>query len=112
MAIPIDRERVRDSLKEWASEEDQRRLWLSDGANGAEVSSFVEARESLFTDTGLALDLDRGRIVFDSTADAMLKKLDMLISQIDANQAPNQIIADDQMREVRQLASTLLRLVR
>ncbi|MGE4409744.1 MAG: hypothetical protein AB7D33_04130 [Sphingobium sp.] len=109
MAIPIDRESVRAALAEWASEGEQRRLWLSDGANGAEVSSFSEARESLFTDTGI--DLDRGHVVFDATADAKLKKLDALISQIDANREPSQIIADPQMREIRVLASSLLDLI-
>jgi hypothetical protein len=111
MGIPIDRARVRDSLAEWASEDEQRRLWLSDGANGAEVSSFSEAWEGLFTDTGLGSDLDRGRVVFNASTDAMLQKLDTLISRIDAERTPDQIIADIKMREVRLLAASLLPLI-
>jgi len=111
MVTSITRHSVRDLLEEWASENEQRRLWLSDGANGAEVSSFTEACEGLLTDTGFGDELDRGRLVFDPSADAMLKKLRALMSVIDADRAPHQIIADPQMHEVRLLASQLLVLI-
>ena len=57
----VDSQSVRDALRELGSVEEQRRLWLSTGSNGAEVSSFSEAVEQLYTDTGLsdALICDR-----------------------------------------------------
>ena len=61
---------VIESLRELASEDEQRRLWLSDGTNGADVSSFIEAQAGLFNDSGLGDRLERGEAVFgDGRAD-------------------------------------------
>jgi|APFEC2959095171_1045051.scaffolds.fasta_scaffold09428_1 hypothetical protein len=111
MPFIVDPQRVRDVLQEWASESEQRRLWLSDGANGSEISSFIEAREGLFTDTGLGSELDKRRTVFNVQADALLVELDTVLSKIDAYRRPNEIIADDKMEAVRVLADRLLHLI-
>ena len=111
MPFTVDPQRVRDVLEEWASESEQRRLWLSDGANGSEVSSFAEARECLFTDTGLACELDKRRTVFNSQANALLVELDAALSKIDGDRRPSEIIADGKMEAVRLLAGRLLHLI-
>jgi hypothetical protein len=111
MPFAVDPQRVRDVLEEWASESEQRRLWLSDGSNGSEVSSFVEACEGLFTDTGLGRELDRRRTVFNFQADALLVELAVALSKIDANRRPSEIIADGNMEAVRLLAGRLLDLI-
>lgn len=104
----IDRNRVIEVLEEWSSIEEQRRLWLSDGANGAEVSSFIEAWETLFTDTGLWHDLENGRSVFGDPIDSELKRFDSLIARIDYARAPREVIEDEAMHEVRSTARGLL----
>jgi vacuolar-type H+-ATPase subunit E/Vma4 len=108
MDRPTNMDRIRDLLREWASEQEQRRLWLSEGLNGAEVSSFSEARECLLTDTGFGLEKDRGRAVVDNEFTAMLRRFEELLATIDENRAPNDIIADPKMRDVRLLAKQLL----
>lgn len=112
MGTEIDRERIIDALEEWSSEAEQQRLWLSTGENGAEVSSFNEAREQLFTDTRLGDQLDRSRRVFGDPVDEGLSKLHALIGRIDAYRSPAEIISDARMGEVRALAARLIEQLR
>lgn len=57
------------ALEELSREDEQRRLWLSTGENGAAISSFAEAICQLFDDSGLSDELDwswrqeRGRAI-------------------------------------------------
>ena len=62
-------ELVEDALRELADESDQRRLWLSSGEHGAEVSSVTECISKLWDDGGLGEVLDRGDVVY--TAEIM-----------------------------------------
>ncbi|BAV64627.1 hypothetical protein [Sphingobium cloacae] len=111
MASEIDSNRIITSLKEWASESEQARLWLSTGKNGAEVSSFVEAQEQLFTDTGLGDELEKRRPVFSDAIDDQLRFFSDMLSNIDSNRTPLEIIHDDRMSEVRAAAQRLLTLI-
>ena len=98
-------------LEEWSSKGEQLRLWLSDGANGAEISSFIEAREQLFSDSGLGDELDRGRSVFGEPGDGLLRTFDKQLGKIESNRTPYAIIDDPRMAEIRTSARLLLDLV-
>ncbi len=60
---------------------------LSDGSNSQDVSSFVEAFEQLFTDTGLWDSLLLGKTGLGEEAENHLKSLDVLLRKVDARQA-------------------------
>ena len=119
LTISIDR--IIDSLQELSDQDEQRRLWLSTGANGAEVSSFVEAVERLFTDSGLSYELERAsrakrggrdpgpdQPVFDERTDSLFGRLLWLTTKIDANRPPHELIDDPVMEQIRVQASDLL----
>lgn len=98
-------------LEHWASEEEQRRTWLSDGSDGLEVSSYNEALETLFSDGDVSRDLEQGRTVFSISIDFKLKELERLIMQIDGQRLPQEVLADPKMIGARRLASELLDLI-
>lgn len=97
------------ALEEMSNEKEQRRLWLGENSDGTEMSSFVEARECLFTDSGLGLELDKGRVVFDEPIDGLLIELDAMLARLeDLDDA--EIIAHQLMVQVRKLSAKLLAL--
>ena len=107
----IDRQSVHDALRELSDRELQRRLWLSDGSGDSEVSSFAEAVEQLFTDTGLADSLHAGGTGLGAEADAALGELKMAVRKVGARHGPLQTIDDPAMAKVRTIASRLLGLL-
>lgn len=110
------------SLKELSDITEQKRLWVSSGANGAEFSSFVEAIERLFSDSGLLHELHRGwrakrggraetvqqPPVFNKRIDSLFERLHWLASKVDESLAPESLIALPEMEQVRCQASELL----
>lgn len=106
---PIKRTSVIESLRELSDRSTQRRLWLSSGAS--EVSSFAEAVEQLFTDTGLGDALDKGQTGLGALAEAALSKLDSALRKVDRSMGPDRLIDSPQMAAVRALASAALTLV-
>ena len=121
-SFEVNIDRILDALRELSDELEQRRLWLSSGAGGAEISSFTEAVEALFTDSGLSHSLEQewrsargGRAefgvikpVFDKRTDSLLERLDWLISKVDLGLAPAKLIDSAEMKQVRSQASDLL----
>lgn len=103
---PADRvlhRHVEEALLELADEDSQRRLWLSTGAAGAEVSSFDECMAYLLDDSGLADALDKGS-VYGAETDAFLRKLAHLSKRMDGQRPPEEVIADPLMTTMRLLA--------
>jgi hypothetical protein len=109
--LNLDRGSICVSLRELSDLELQKQLWLSDGSNSQDVSSFVEAVEQLFTDTGLLDSLLLGETGFGEEAENHLKSLDVLLRKVDARQAPIGIINDPKMEQVRALAKRILNML-
>jgi len=102
---------IRKCLNELSDIKLQRRLWLSDGADGVDVSSFAEAVEQLFTDTGLAGLLQDGATGFEDETDAAFSALQLALRRVDARGGPARTIDDPAMTEVRAIAKYLLKLL-
>lgn len=109
--LKLDRDSICVSLRELSDLKLQKQLWLSDGSNNEDVSSFVEAVEQLFTDTGLWDCLLRGETGFGEEAEIHLSSLNALLKKIDARQAPMGIIDDPKMEQVRALAKRILNML-
>jgi len=107
----VNRHAVQDAIRELSDRELQRRLWLSDGSGGSQVSSFIEAGERLFTDSGLAHALQAGKTVFGIEADAALGELDFALRKVDYKHGPSRTMDDPAMTEVRTIAARLLGLL-
>lgn len=105
--VPVNFESVRESLEELASRDIQERRWT---ASEGEVSSFVEAVEGLFDDSGLGLALERDQDTFDPRARALFTELDKSIAALDPYAPPADLINDERMGDVRRLAHDLLQL--
>ena len=101
--------RVRECLGEFARIEQQRERWLRTGADGSEVSSFVDCQCGLFDDSGLGLAIDRGECPYPRPVMEKLRKLDQLLKSIDWEQDEEAIISSPGMVPVRSLASEILR---
>ena len=107
----IDRQSVYDAVSELSSIESQKRLWLSTGADNSDVSSFSEAVEQLYTDTGLSDSLHRGTTGFSEGVNDLLVKLEGMLKRVDVRQGPLHTINDPMMNEVRETAGNLLRML-
>lgn len=94
-----------ESLNELASEQIQKARWMS---GGSEMSSFIEAVEQLFTDSGLEDALRKGETGYPNEVDFLLKQLDQLISKIDGGRTPDEIINDPSMQEIRNKSREIL----
>jgi hypothetical protein len=103
-------EHVEGALRELADEHEQRRLWLSTGADG-EVSSPTECVCRLFDDSGLGDELERDRVVYTPGIDGRLTLLRKAMKRIDADRHPQALIDDPGMAEVRDLAAEVLTLL-
>jgi hypothetical protein len=101
-------ETVRNALVELADAEYQQRVWSGESAEN-EMSSFDEAVERLFGDSGLGLALDRTDPVYGSQIDDEFRRLDHLVGRIDGARSPSEILRDPLLSEVRTLASEILR---
>lgn len=108
----IDRQAVYEALRELSSIDEQRRLWLSTGANHSEVSSFSEVVEQLFTDTGLGETLDGGNTGYSQTVVEQLKQLRTLLKTVDCRHGPLGTINDPAMATVRELTTEILQMIR
>ena len=107
----IDRQSVCDALRELGSIDEQNRLWLSSGANGAEVSSFAEAVEQLYTDTGLAEALGCGRTGMSQDLNERFRKLREMLKTVNYRHGPSRTIDDPAMIDVRYLANEIFQVL-
>jgi hypothetical protein len=105
----LGKEIIIESLRELSSEDLQTRRWLSDGST--DVSSFTEAVEQLFTDSGLQDALKKGKTGYSPDVDVHLRELDALLSEIDGRRDPSSIIADPAMAPIRKKSIKILELI-
>jgi len=97
-----------ENLRELASEELQRKLWVHGNEN--QMSSFTEAICGIFDDARLTRALDTGYLEDNFSVEICqkVKKLDKLISQIPEDLPPEKIIKHPKMNAVRELSDELL----
>ena len=107
----IDRQSVYEALHELANVDEQKRLWLSDGTNGAEVSSFSEAVEQLYTDTGLSDALACNLTGLSQGLNDRFKKLAELLRTVKHRNGPSLTIDDPVMVDVRLLSNEILQIM-
>ena len=96
-----------EALSDVADGPYQTRLWQ---ASEGEVSTFDEALESIFGDTGIGRDLDKGSQVYNPDIDACLLRLDtQMVNLGEASDGdPRIILASDEIVAIRQLAAEIL----
>ncbi len=99
-------EQVRSALQELADEPCQRRLWT--GRVAGEMSSFVECVSRLYDDSGLDFAFERDERVFGPPVDDDLRALARLVSRVNADQHPDDLIDDPAMERVRKSAGAIL----
>lgn len=109
--MDVNHDHIEDSLRELADEREQRRLWLSDGSGGRDVSSFQECACHLFDDSGLGDALDRPGIVYTQPIDDRLTLLRLALRRIDSRRSPGALLDDPALDAVRASASEILRLL-
>lgn len=107
----VNRKLVLDALLELTDAQAQRRRWLSDGRESKEVSSFVEAVERLFSDSGLSSALKKGTAGFGREFDDILAQLDAQLDKIDDSKAPEEILNHPALPRIRELAGKAMRLL-
>jgi hypothetical protein len=105
----INRELILDSLKQLSDRPMQESLWM--GKIPSQQSSFEEAVECLFTDTGLSDALTRGASGFSSEIERKLLELERWLMKVEARRGPMKVINDPAMIRVRELASEILHLL-
>jgi hypothetical protein len=108
----VSRRTACEALRVLSDADDQRRLWLSDGFSGADVSSFTETVAQLFDDTGLIDELSNERNSLPAELVAILLHLDWAIDRVDARGSVQSLIDDPAMEDVRQIAARALRTMR
>jgi hypothetical protein len=107
----INKKLILECLQELSDRDTQLRLWLSDGKNNRDVSSFIEACEGLFGDSYLNEVLAKGYTGFGIEAENVLLQLHDLIHKIDGYTDPQELIDSENLVRVRALASMALRLI-
>ncbi len=96
---------IRKALQELSSAEIQRAIWLPN--TPGQMSSYTEAIECLFTDSGLNLALAKNEIASAEVLQ-ILRELDHATSSFDRSRGPAEIIADPQFVIISGLCSKLL----
>ena len=106
--MSINKEILRWSLEELASEEEQKRLWL--GLSKDVMSSFEEAWCGVFDDSGLARFMEKGLVEIEhgDQIAQMVSHLHSLLKKLPVNAPPIEIISHPLMGEVRKACSRLL----
>lgn len=100
----VDLKILFDALIELGDLDVQRKLWLP---GGQEMSSFADAVERMFTDSGLGSAIDLGGVVFSAEIDHDIILLRKLLSQIDRNHGPQRLIYDKSMPLIREKAISI-----
>jgi hypothetical protein len=98
---------VREALSELSDVQYQRRVWT--GQSEREMSSFIEAVEYLYTDSGLSDALDRGEPVFGTAIDDRLRDLGDALQKLNTNRSEIELIDDPAMQPIRDSAAAILR---
>lgn len=102
----INNEMIVEGLRELSNKDLQKKLWLSNGS--ADVSSFVEVVEHLFTDSGLSDALNEEDTGLPREIEKDIKELAKSLDSIDGNRQPIEIIEDTKMSDIRRRVARLL----
>jgi|SRR6185503_3738549 len=102
----LSKDLIVESLEELSDRELQLKLWLSDGST--DVSSFDEAVEQLFTDSGLVGALEKGRTGYSIEVEDDFRRLNEQLKRIDRNRDLAEIISSSDMELVRKSAAEIL----
>lgn len=94
---------ILECLKELSDRQRQEVLWTGKIPN--QQSSFEEAVESLFTDSGLGDELRKGTTGFSTEVETKLRELERQLANVDAKGGPTRVINDSAMSRVRELAA-------
>lgn len=105
----LNRNLILECLKELADRQLQENLWLGRIQN--QQSSFEEAVEGLFTDSGLGDELRKGETGFSFEVETKLRELEYQLAKVEARGGPTRVINDPEMSHVRALASVALELI-
>jgi hypothetical protein len=106
----INRSRILECLEELSNRQLQENLWM--GKIPSKQSSFVEAVEGLFTDSGLSDELSSGRSGVSKEAELKLRELEDQVARVHAKGGPASVISDPAMPRVRELAVGVLELLK
>jgi hypothetical protein len=104
----VNKKMIVEGLRELSDRAEQRRLWLS---TGGEVSSFTEAVEGLYTDSGLTFALERRTTGLGTMAEDALLDLSAALRKVDRRLDPETLIETEAMARVRRLAESALSLL-
>jgi predicted lipoprotein len=107
--ISVDKKLIIEALTELSDKNRQKEVWLSEGTEL--TSSFVEAVETLFTDSGLSDALQNDASVYPPGIMAALKELSDALSAFDSKTHPLEIIDDPEFSEIRTSCKKILQLI-
>lgn len=96
---------VIESLEELSDMDLQLKLWRSPGG---QVSSYVEAVEQLFTDSGLSLLLHKNKTGLGSNCEKLLTELEGKLSSVKRTESAEALISSREMEAVRSKATEAL----
>jgi len=105
-----NRNLILECLKELSDRQLQENLWMGRIPN--QQSSFEEAVEGLFTDSGLGDELNKGTTGFSTEVETKLHELERQLGQVEAKGGPTKVINDPAMPRVRDLAAVALELLK
>jgi hypothetical protein len=101
----LNRNLIRECLRELSDKSFQERVWTA--SSGPEISSLTEAQCQLFNDSGLDLLLEKDG-VFGVSIDNSLRKLRLMLKEIEHDRKPQDVINDPKMIKVRELSEQIL----
>ena len=104
----LNQKLVIECLHELNDRQLQERLWMA--KDSSKQSSFVEAVEGLFTDSGLGDGLAVGKTGFSKEVESEIRKLEIQLSKVRSRDA-RAVIDDPAMQKVRDLAASVLKLL-
>ncbi|SRR6266498_586080 len=106
----LNRNLILECLNELSDRQLQESLWM--GIIPNQQSSFEEAVEGLFTDSGLGDELSKGKTGFSTEVETKLHELECQLAKVDAKGGPAKVINDSAMPRVRDLAAVALELLK
>jgi hypothetical protein len=101
---------ILECLNELSDRELQESLWM--GRIPDQQSSFEEAVEGLYTDSGLADELSKGTTGFSTEVETKLHELQRQLAKVQAKGEPTKVTNDPAMPSVRYLAAVIFELLK
>jgi uncharacterized protein YfaA (DUF2138 family) len=105
----VNKKLILECLKELADKSYQERVWTV--SSGPEISSFTEAVNQLYGDSGLDTSFDKNESVFGKDIDDKLKVFGTALQTIPHRRPPMDLINDDKMIPIRKTAANIASLI-